>query len=216
MKRKEHEAEVRRRITKAARRLFQEQGFNQTTIRQIIQLAEVKTGTLYHFYQDKEHIFSSIVRDVFYRVLEITNELVPNPEDRALRLACELSYHIHSMMLDARTAELYVVTYNSALISKITLQNQVDRSKELFTATHPQFSDAEHEVRAMFVRGFLQSLALRVASGEAIDTVWVIEQATSLTLRLYDVPIAEIDAALVALSGLKVEERVKEALKVAL
>ena len=213
MKRKEHEAEVRRRITKAARRLFQEQGFNQTTIRQITQAAEVNTGTLYHFYQDKEDIFSNIVREVFFRVLQITNELVPG-DNKPLQLACELSYHIHSMMLDARTAELYVVTYNSPSISKMILEVQVERSKELFGRLHPAFSDDDHRVRAMFVRGFLQALALHIADGDKVDPSWTIAQASRMILQMYDVSAETIDKVLRDLSRLPVEKRVKEAVQI--
>lgn len=211
-KRKEHEAEVRRKITKAARRLFQDQGYNQTTIRQITQAAEVKTGSLYHFYQDKEDIFSTIVREVFYRVAERTNELVP-AEELLLQSACELSWHIHSMLLDERTAELYVVTYNSPRISALILADQVQRSQYLFGQRHSRFQKEDHQLRAMYIKGFLQAIALRISSGEAIALHPTIEKAVQLMFRLYDISSAEVQKVLQHLPDLPIEDLVRQALE---
>ena len=210
-KRKAHEVEVRRKITKVARRLFQDQGYNQTTIRQITQAAEVKTGSLYHFYKDKEDIFSTIVREVFYRVVERTNELVP-AEQLLLQSACELSWHIHSMLLDEQTAELYVVTYNSPRISAAILADQVQRSLHLFGAMHPGFREEDHRLRAMFVKGFLQATALRISNGEAIELHPTVEKAVQLMFRLYDIPPLDIQQVLRRLPDLPIEELVRQAL----
>ncbi len=90
MNRQEHEAEVRSRIIKSARLLFLEHGYHQTTIRQIKAAANVNTGTLYHFYSDKEDIFFNIVKESFSRATLHTEKMVPKGA-KMLHQACEIA-----------------------------------------------------------------------------------------------------------------------------
>ena len=57
MKRIEKSNNIKNKIIEVSRRLFVNQGYQKTTIRQIIEEAGINTGTLYHFFRDKEDIF---------------------------------------------------------------------------------------------------------------------------------------------------------------
>lgn len=56
------EEDKKERIFKAALRLFTRFGLNKTTVDEIARDARVGKGTIYHYYETKEHIFNDVVR----------------------------------------------------------------------------------------------------------------------------------------------------------
>lgn len=211
MKRQEHEAEVRSKIIKQARLLFLEQGYNQTTIRQIKAAADVKTGTLYHFYSDKEDIFFNIVREAFSRTTIRTQKLVSSG-NKTVELACEIAWHMYVMANHMPSAELYLISYNSPRIASKLIEAQSLRSQEVFKEKAPHLSAQEHTFRAMMTKGFLQSVAQRAVLGELTDVQDYIEVGIKLSLNFFGLDDEEINYVLKELEGIKVESHVQEIL----
>jgi len=50
---------TKRRIIRISRRLFLEQGYDKTSVRQILNKSGLSTGSLYHFFKNKEEILLS-------------------------------------------------------------------------------------------------------------------------------------------------------------
>ncbi|MBX2872203.1 MAG: TetR/AcrR family transcriptional regulator [Saprospiraceae bacterium] len=185
MKRKVHEKEVRKKIIKTARQLFLEQGFHQTTIRQITQKSGISTGTLYHFYQDKEDIFFHIADETFLKVIEKSEEMVP--EHRIfLRLVCEVAVHIQAFTSGKNMAELYAIAYGSYSISEEVMRKQHARIASLLELQGRQ-TGADVEFISLTVKGFLHALALKSMNGEDLDPQVIIPQAARLMLTLFKV-----------------------------
>ena len=63
------------RITKAAERLFAQEGFAATGMRAIAQLAKVSIGAIYHHFSGKEEILEQIVREEIERRQEFLEGL---------------------------------------------------------------------------------------------------------------------------------------------
>ena len=57
----EHKAQTRDRIVSAARRLFNQGGFAQVTIEQIMSEAELTRGGFYNHFDSKEQLFTEVV-----------------------------------------------------------------------------------------------------------------------------------------------------------
>lgn len=65
--------ETRRHILKESRKLFTVQGFQHTSISQIIAATEVKKGNLYYYFPSKEELGLAVLidaRDEFFLILE--------------------------------------------------------------------------------------------------------------------------------------------------
>jgi len=206
MKRQLHENEVRSKIIQVARRLFLSQGYEQTRIRQIKEAAEVKIGTIYHFYQNKEDILAHIVRESFFRVLVRARQLAGN--NQQLNLGCELAWHIHTMHQHPQSAEMYLISYNSPRISAEILSNQVVRSKDLFGERCPDLSDEDHQFFSMVAKGMMQSITLRTVNGVLGDPDFVVDKSITVLLKLMDIPAAEIEATRQQIKRLAIAEKV--------
>lgn len=212
MNRQDHEDEVRNKIIKAARQLFIEQGYHQTTIRQIQAKANVKTGTLYHFYKNKEDILYNVVRQTFFRTQKYTQGLV-GKDNKILHLACEMAWHIHLMSLHAPSAELYLMSYNSPRIAANLIKEQGLRSQDIFKNT-TCFTAEDHEMRAMMTKGFMQSVAQRAVQGKLNDSNAIIKHGIKLSFSLFDVPKKDIKNLLNKLEGLKIEAHIQKLINI--
>ncbi|HVG24454.1 MAG TPA: TetR/AcrR family transcriptional regulator [Thermoanaerobaculia bacterium] len=65
MQREEKSERSRRAVLDAALRLFADQGYRATTMREIADAASVSTGNVYHHFPDKETIFQELLDEYF-------------------------------------------------------------------------------------------------------------------------------------------------------
>ena len=63
--------DTKKRLLASAADEFAEHGFQKASLRRICAKAEVTTGALYFFFQDKEDLFSSVVAPVTERILSL-------------------------------------------------------------------------------------------------------------------------------------------------
>jgi len=59
----ERRAQTRNKITRAAKKLFDKQGFDETSVDQIVTRAKVAKGTFYQYYETKLDLLMDVVRD---------------------------------------------------------------------------------------------------------------------------------------------------------
>jgi AcrR family transcriptional regulator len=206
MKREAHKAAVRGKIISVARKLFLAQGYQKTKMRQIKDAAGVEIGTIYHFYQSKEDIFEKIVLEAFFRVLERTSHFAGG--NKLLHLACELSWHVHTMAQHAPSAELYLMSYNSPDIAAKLLINQIERSKAIFGERFPEKASEDYKIYAMCARGLMQSISLQAVSGTLTEPDLIARESIQLLLKMMDTPPAETEKVLKALAQLDIPEKV--------
>lgn len=202
MKRKVHEKEVRKKIIKTARQLFLEQGFHQTTIRQITQKSGISTGTLYHFYQDKEDIFFHIADETFLKVIEKSEEMVPDHQI-FLRLVCEVAVHIQAFISGKNMAELYTIAYGSYSISEEVMRKQHIRIAHILELRGLE-DQADVEFISLTLKGFLHALALKSMHGEVLDPQVIIPQAARLLLTLFKIDDTQQEEILKSLEALPI------------
>lgn len=206
MKREAHKAVVRGKIISVARKLFLAQGYQKTKMRQIKDAAGVEIGTIYHFYQSKEDIFEKIVLEAFFRVLERTSHFAKS--NKLLHLACELSWHVHTMAQHAPSAELYLMSYNSPDIAAQLLINQIERIKDIFGDRFPAMTEGDYKIYAMCARGLMQGISLQAVSGTLTEPNLIVHQSIQLLLKMMDTPQEETKAVLEALAKLDIPEKV--------
>lgn len=82
----------RMRLLEAANQLVHQQGFNQTTLADIAQKADIPLGNVYYYYKTKENIGQDLIdfRTSYYRTLLSSWEKFPDPKKRILSLIQEV------------------------------------------------------------------------------------------------------------------------------
>jgi AcrR family transcriptional regulator len=76
--------DMRSLILDAARKVFLEKGYSQTSIRNIAEEMEYSPGTIYLYFKDKDEVFHALHEEGFRRMLEKMQPLehVPDPFER--------------------------------------------------------------------------------------------------------------------------------------
>jgi AcrR family transcriptional regulator len=72
--RKARGRQTRDRLVAAARELFGEHGYDQTSVRDVLDASGVARGALYHHFQSKSDLFEAVAEAVFAEVASSTNE----------------------------------------------------------------------------------------------------------------------------------------------
>jgi AcrR family transcriptional regulator len=81
----ERRTRVKETIIKAALKLYEDQGFYQTNVRDIVREARVSPSTFYHYYPDKRELFVDVIEHVIRGFHEELRETLKNEEDLASR-----------------------------------------------------------------------------------------------------------------------------------
>src|SRR5215216_4053446 len=80
-------ARVRADLLAAARQVFTTRGYQDATIADVTQLADVATGTFYLHFQDKEELFVAVVEEGLHAIRdEIHDTLRQQPDTPILAL----------------------------------------------------------------------------------------------------------------------------------
>ena len=130
----------------AARKLFAEQGFDATTLREIAELADLALGTLFNYISDK--------RDLIYLVFNEEVSMVTGSS-----LAAPRPWQSFNEKVLGMVEPLYRLFGSEPILSRILLS-------EVYQHT-PGFHLAEHiGIRDRFIRGLEEVVADAQASGE--------------------------------------------------
>ena len=104
------------RIVKAAWNLFYKNGYDQTTVEEIITASKTSKGTFYHYFKGKESLLNSLSYLFDEKYEELSGVIDPNLSayDKLLFLNHELFYMIETSV----DIELLAYLYSSQLTTK--------------------------------------------------------------------------------------------------
>ncbi|HBK85358.1 MAG TPA: hypothetical protein DDZ53_04945 [Firmicutes bacterium] len=124
----------RQKILAAAADIFATQGFHQTTIEQIADVAGVGKGTVYLYFKNKKGLFDALLLESSQRVLKRTKEVVQahtNPLERMRMLT-----HM----------QLQILKQNHPLMQMIMREFSPDKLKDL----RPELEQHMRELMALY------------------------------------------------------------------
>lgn len=127
------------RIVKAAWSLFYKNGYNKTTVEEIIALSKTSKGTFYHYFKGKESLLNSIsyLFDEKYEELYASIDPKLSAYDKLILLNHELFHMIETRI----NVSLIAYLYSSQLITK-DKQSLLDKKRFYFTWLREIISDA--------------------------------------------------------------------------
>ncbi len=196
LNREEKARDIKAKILSIAYELFIAQGYKKTTIRQITERAGVLTGSLYHFFRDKEDILLLIVIDVYDTIMEKAGEIIGTETDPALKYALIYALEMKSVEKYDRVAELYYESYNSWRITEMLVKMNAARNREFFHRYNKGFTDRDYHLRTLALRGMrLSFIAERFFSGN-IDFNAKIPFLIETGLGMFNVPASRIKPAI--------------------
>jgi len=181
------------RVIDVSRNLFLEKGYSKTTIKEIIKEAEITTGSLYHFFKDKEDILLHISQDVFDLAAALSDEIVGENAKPWLRFSMEIGIQFYLILDHQEIAELYLVAHESLDIARLIAKNAQDRNKMLFQTYYPDFTPEEYYVMSLSIKGIIHSFIQEVVYNKEPAKPALIFRVIEMALRIFQIPHAEIE-----------------------
>jgi AcrR family transcriptional regulator len=121
-------ADPRQEILRAAARLFQQQGYDATSMNDVAAALKLSKGGLYHHFQSKDEILFNLMN----HAMDITEERVINPvkaiADPEERLRMLIRRHI-AVVLSERDREITVMLHENHPLSP-TLRKRINARKK--------------------------------------------------------------------------------------
>jgi len=126
---KRKENTTKGRIIKAAWDLFYENGYEDTTIEEIIELSETSKGSFYHYFKGKDALLSSLSYLFDEKYEEIEEEL--DPGMGAFEKLMFYNEELFGMIENRISIDLLARLYSSQLITK-SEKHLLDRSRTYY------------------------------------------------------------------------------------
>lgn len=104
------------KIARVAWKLFQEKGYDDTTIDEIILQSGTSKGSFYHYYSSKDELLSSLPEIFDAKYEEVIQTL--DPEMDSFEKLLYLCYSVHDMIDDEVPVGLLASLYSSQVITK--------------------------------------------------------------------------------------------------
>lgn len=99
----------RKELVAIAARLFYEQGYERTTVRMLADAMGIKSGSLFHHFNDKQEILCAVIQDGMESALDIAGHALSDLTDPRERFLALSKAHLSTLLNDrnAHVVALY-------------------------------------------------------------------------------------------------------------
>ena len=158
--RKANREEVRNKIINISRRLFLEQGYENTTVRQVLKKSRLSTGSLYHFFKNKEEILLYSLKDALLEISSLTDSMAVRYKEPALRYALGIAIGISEIFKYKHLFNFYDAIYKNESAENFMISLKVTRMKKLLNDMNLHFTANEIHSRVLAIHGATRTLML--------------------------------------------------------
>ncbi len=118
------------RIIKSAWNLFYKNGYEATTVNDIITASKTSKGTFYHYFKGKDALLNTLAYLLDEKYEELMNDM--NPELSAYEKLLYLNHELFYMIETSIDIHLLALLYSSQLVTKDT-KSLLDKNRYYFT-----------------------------------------------------------------------------------
>lgn len=183
------------RIVEAAKTLFLTQGFNKTSVRQIVADAGVTTGSLYHFFSGKDDMLKAIVSEHLAVLYEVSEQKTQATQGKPyMPFFYELTLFLRLINSKKNLRDLMARATESVAIADSIVESRTALLQQWFSPFNPQFTHRDYYHRAIFVKGMMRSILMyKIAHPfEHIDEQ--LHLLTETCAKMFNVPEDEFAA----------------------
>lgn len=192
---------TKERIMRASFKLFLENGYENTQIRQIAEESQAVTGSIYHFFRNKEDILRALIRPIFTKQIEICQNAVFDEESPLMQYLISCGVQLATCQKHRNLHEIYYLCYTSNDLCSEIIESNTEFLQKALAYYRSNLTRGELYLRCIGTTGALRAY---MASGFMYDNIDVMDRIftfASLTLRAYELPQEEIDRLLHALNS---------------
>ena len=179
---------VRKRILSVCVRLFLEQGYEETTPKQIFEEAKVSASSFYNIFPAKSAVLSVLCEFMFENQFAIANAIVGKEASGPLLYGAETAIQLALAETNEKLREIYTLVYTEPALLDFVQRKTAAELPRLFRAYLPNCSEQDYYLLEIGTSGLMR--------GYMVSTDFPPEQKLScflrMSLRAFSVPEDEI------------------------
>jgi len=163
---------MRQALLAAGRQLFIEKGYAETSTPEIVALAKVTRGALYHHFEDKAALFKAVIIAESEWAADLINEATKDLADPLIALEVGTDAYLDAMAVPGRTRLLLIdgpAVLGRAVMDAIDKETSGGTLIEGLVAATGRPVDAKLEAMASLLAAAFDRAALDIASGAAAE-----------------------------------------------
>ncbi|MBI9012664.1 MAG: TetR family transcriptional regulator [Clostridiales bacterium] len=192
--------DLKDRIINSARLLFKTQGYDQTTIRQLVSKCQITTGTLYKYFDNKQDVFNAVRGDDLNRVKQFVQMITKETNEPLLFASIDTHIVFTLAQKYERYAEAIISSHKNHDVNQVHISDLVEFSKLCFAGYIKNYSDHDYRTRALIIKGIYNSIIGDYLTGYDSDLSSKINLVVKSIYKLYNVPEAKIESILLKTS----------------
>jgi AcrR family transcriptional regulator len=188
---------LKNRIIRISRRLFLEQGYENTSIRQILKKAGLSTGSLYHFFKNKEEILLFGLHDALIEISSLTDSKAAEYKEPLLRYALDVALGTSEILKHKHLFNFYNAVYKNESVENLVISLKVEKMKTLLKDLNLAFSDDEIHSRMLAIHGATRALMIaKINKKLSADLKEIYSLIIRIALTEFNIPRKKIEKIL--------------------
>lgn len=203
----------KQRVLIVAIKMFLENGYKQTTMRELAKRANVNYGSLTFAFKSKENVVCQLLGYVFeYQFSKVKEILKEKANDKILFYATEMALQINVAESSEHLREMYNVSYSMPNSSQVVFNTITTKLEDIFKEFLPQAEKKDFYELEIASAGVMRNF-ISVPCDVYFTMERKIKRLLETTFLIYRVPQSKIDEALNFVSSLNFEKLARETLK---
>lgn len=173
---------VRKKILDTAKKLFSEQGYKKTTIRQIVQESGITSGSIYNLFDNKDAVFSAIIDDLMGTTVRLVEKNF-SEEEPLYQYAAIMALEWFAIEKDEVLRELYYEAYAEPALFENVVKRHLELEARFFGAEELLDIDRpeEQHARMLLSKGAMLSYIESFSFDEPLTAQVIRRELTLLT-----------------------------------
>lgn len=191
--RSERKEELRARIISESLRLFLDQGYDQTTMRQILQKTGILNGSLYNVFKGKDEIYSAVLEEALFEALDEAQNILGEECDDIMKINFPFILEMYAASKSKKIASLISVGFQRPLVRE-KIVNYVYDGLMSFKGISSVMSEDMIRFKSEIAVGALGSVISLYERGDVtIRLDEVVDSFTRSMIVLFDYDADDID-----------------------
>ncbi len=183
---------VRKRLLYSAAKLFLQNGYSMTSLKELAADAGTNTGVLMRTFGSKENILAILVKYVLDEQFSYTEELLKGKtEDKILFYAAETTLQLHIVESNEYIRELYCAAYSLPATTQIIQQTITGKLENIFKEHLPNLETKDFYELEIASGGIMRGF-MTIPCDMYFTMDRKIKRFLETTFKLYDVPEKKI------------------------
>lgn len=173
-------------IVQAASKMFLENGYSNTTVKEVSSELQMSPGNITFYFPTKEHLLAELVDMLCNFQWKMMEKEADDGFSSIMAICLELTAMATMCEDDAVAKDFYLSSYSSPTCLEIIRKNDMKRAKEVFADYVPGWTDEQFAEAEILVSGI--EYATLMTTGDTVSLEARIAGALNNILQIFGVP----------------------------